>query len=68
MNDEGLPKIEGKFLILYAKDHCGTIVEQARFENQGGRLFIVGTERSAWPDSWQEGLHVVVCAMKRGNS
>ena len=63
MNDEVLPNFDGKLLVITTKDgpEYSTLVEQARFEKQGGRLFVIGTARSPWPEpGWQEGLQIAV--------
>lgn len=63
MYDEVLPNFDGKLLVITTKDgpEYSTLVEQAHFENQGGRLFVVGTARSAWPEpGWQEGLQIAL--------
>ncbi len=53
-----LPRLAGKVLsVLCAGEDTGQLISNPSFEEQGGRLFLVGTvPKDASRDNWMEGL------------
>jgi hypothetical protein len=53
-----LPKVAGKVLsVLCVGEDTGQLIYDPSFEEQGGRLFLVGTvPKEASQDNWMEGL------------
>jgi hypothetical protein len=53
-----LPKFDGKVVsVVCVNEDTGQLIRSPRFENQGGRLFIVGTvPEDASQDNWMEDL------------
>ena len=53
-----LPEVAGKILsVLCAGEDTGQLIHDPSFEEQGGRLFLIGTvPKEASRDNWMEGL------------
>ena len=59
---ENVPEFEGKLLLIYFRspgDQQYALIEQAQFETQGGRLFVVG-RLPQFRGGWGQGLRTAI--------
>jgi hypothetical protein len=64
MLDMRFPDLSGKIVLIYLTNQCdehNVVLEHARFEQQGDKLFIVGVfAEGTTANDWATGIHTAV--------